>query len=76
LHVSILAGRQSRRGLVDELFQFGLEFRGVCAAGLQDLSDSRGVYDREQQMLDGHEFMARLASTGKRVVQTKFEFLT
>ncbi len=76
LHVPILAGRQSRRGLIDELLQLGLELCGVRAAGLQDLPDLGGIHDREQQMLDGHEFMPCLARTGKRIVQAKFEFLT
>ena len=34
------------------------------------------IDDREQQMLDGHEFMPRLARTGEGIVQAKFEFLT
>ncbi len=76
LHVTVLAGRQSRRGLVDELLQLGLELCGISAAGLQDLPDFGGIHDGEQQMLDGHEFMPRLARTGKRIIQAKFEFLT
>ncbi len=76
LHVAILAGRQPRRGLIDELLQFGLELGGIGAAGLQDLPDLGGIHDGEQQVLDGHEFMPRLARTGKRIVQAKFEFLT
>jgi hypothetical protein len=76
LHVPIFSGRQSRRGLIDELFEFGLEFCGVPTAGLQNFPDFGGIHDREQQMLDGHEFMPRLTRTGKRIVQAKFEFLT
>jgi hypothetical protein len=57
LHVALLAGRQARRRLVDELLQFGLQLGGIRAAGLQDLADLRRVDDREQQVLDGHEFM-------------------
>ncbi len=76
LHVAVLAGRQARRGLVDELLELGLELRGIGAAGLQDLADLGGIHDGEQQMLDGHEFVARLARAGKRIVQAKFEFLT
>ena len=76
LHIPIFAGRQPRCGLIYELLQFGLEFGGVCAAGLQDLPDFWGIHDREQQVLDGHEFMPRLTRTGERVIQAKFEFLT
>jgi hypothetical protein len=44
----------------------------------QDFKISRpwGIHDREQQMLDRHEFMARLARAGEGIVQAKFEFLT
>ena len=76
LHVAVLAGRQSRRGLVDELFQFGLEFAGVGTARLQDFPHFRGIQDREQQMLDGHEFVPCFTSTGKGIIQAKFQFLT
>ena len=76
LHVAVLAGRQPRRGLIDELLQFGLELGGVRAAGLQYFPDLGSIHDREQQMLDGHEFMPRLARAGKRIVQAKFQFLT
>jgi hypothetical protein len=76
LHVAVLAARQSRRRLVDELLELGLELGGVGTAGLQDLPDLRRIHDREQQMFHRHEFMARLARTGKCIVQTKFEFLT
>ena len=76
LHVAILARRQARRGLIDELLQLGLELGGVGAAGLQDLADLRGVDDGEQQMLHRHEFVARLARAGKGIVQAKLEFLT
>jgi hypothetical protein len=48
----------------------------VRTAGLQDLPDLRRIDDREQQMLDGHEFVPRLARAGKRIIQAKFEFLT
>jgi hypothetical protein len=58
------------------LFQFGLEFGRVGAAGLQDLPHLRGVHDREQQVLDGHEFMPCLPGAGERIIQAKFEFLT
>ena len=76
LHVPVLARRHARRGLVDKLFQFGLELGGICTTRLQDLPDFGRIHDREQQMLDGHEFMPRLARAGKRIVQTKFQFLT
>ena len=76
LHVPILPGRQPRRGLVDELLQFGLELAGIRTAGLQDLADLRRIHDRQQQMLDGHEFVACLARTGECVIQAEFEFLT
>ena len=76
LHVAVLAGRQTRRGLVDELLQFGLELGGVRTAGLQDLPDFGGIHDREQQVLHGHEFVPGVARAGERIIQTKFKFLT
>ena len=76
LHVPILARRQPRRGLVDELLQLRLELGGIRAARFQDLPDFRGVDDGEQQMLHRHEFVARLARAGEGIVQAKLEFLT
>ena len=76
LHVTVLARRQPRRRLVDELLELGLELGGVRPAGLQDLPDFRGIDDREQQVLHRHEFVARLARAGKGIVQAKLEFLT
>ncbi len=76
LHVTILARRQPRRGLVDELLELRLELGGIRPAGLQDLANLRGVHDREQQVLHRHEFMARLARAGESIVQAKLEFLT
>jgi hypothetical protein len=76
LHVPVLAGGQARRGLVDKLFEFGFELGGVRAARLQDFPHLGGIYDREQQVLHGHKFMPRLARTGKRIIQAKFQFLT
>ena len=37
----------------------------VGAAGTQDFPDLGGIHDREQQVLDRHEFMPRLARAGK-----------
>jgi hypothetical protein len=76
LHVAVLPGRQPGRGLLDELLEFGLELGSIRPAGLQDLPHFRGIDYREQQVLHGHEFVARLARRGKRIVQAKFEFLT
>ena len=76
LHVAVLAGRQPRRRLVDELLQFGLELRGVGTARLEDFPHLRGIDDGEQQVLDGHEFVPRLTRAGKGIIQAKFEFLT
>jgi hypothetical protein len=76
LHVAILAGGQPRRGLVDELFELGLELRGIGPAGLQDLAHLGGIHDGEQQVFHGHEFVARLPGPGKSIVQAKLEFLT
>ena len=71
LYVAVLAGGQPRRGLIYELLEFRFQFGGVRAAGFQDLPDLGCVHDGEQQMLHRHEFMPRLARTGKRIVQAK-----
>ena len=76
LHVPVLAGRQPRCGLVDELFEFGLQLGGIRTARFQDFPDFGGIHDGEQQVLDGHEFMPCFPRTGKRIIQAKFEFLT
>ena len=68
LNVAILPRRQSRGRLVYELLQFRLELRGIGTARLQDLPDLRGIHDREQQVLDRHEFMTRLARAGEGII--------
>ena len=53
-----------------------LELGEVRAAGSQHLAHLRGVEDREQQMLDRQEFVARLARLVKGIVEQNSSSLT
>ena len=67
-----------RRGVVWSMNCFSSVFSLVVSApqDLQDFAHLRRVDDGEQQVLDRHEFVPRLACAGERIVQAKFEFLT
>ena len=74
LHFAVVVVLEPRRGLVDEVLQVLAQPRDVGAAGPQDLAHLRRVHDGEQQVLDRHELVARLARRLERLVQTDFEF--
>ncbi len=64
------------RGVVaDEVRQRFAQIIDIHGAGAHHLRCRRVVQQREQQVLDGDEFMARLPSFDKRHVQTDFQFL-
>ena len=61
LGVAAVVGRQHRHGVVDDLAQAVGQLGLVGAAGLEH-GIGRGVVEQgQQQVLDGHELMARLA---------------
>ena len=74
LHFAVVVVLEPRRGLVDEVLQVLAQAGDVGAAGAQDLAHLGRVHDGEQQVLDRHEFVARLARRLERFVQTDFEF--
>ena len=74
LNLALVVLLQAGGGLLDELLEFLAEPRRVGAAGAQDLADLGGVDDGEQQVLDRHELVPRLARRLERLVQADFEF--
>ena len=57
----------------DELLELTAQTCEISAARLQGLDHRRGVEQREQQVLDGDEFVPLLARALEGVVQTVFE---
>ncbi len=74
LHLAIVVLLEARRRLVDEFLQLLAQARRIRAAGAQDLAHLRRVDDREQQVLDGHEFMALVPGPLEGLVQADLEF--
>ena len=74
LHLAVVVVLEPRRGLVDEVLQVLAQPRDVGAARAQDFPHLGRVHDGEQQVLDRHELVARLARRLERLVQTDFEF--
>jgi len=74
LHLTLVVLLEARRGLLDELGQLAAQARGIGAARAQDLAHFRRVDDREQQVLDGHEFVACLPCRLEGLVQAELEF--
>ena len=68
LDFAIFVVRQARRGAVEVVVERILEPVQVRAAGPQDFAHLRRVEDRDQQVLDREEFVARLARLGESVV--------
>ena len=76
LGVAIFVLRQQRRGFANEFDELASQRAEIRAAGAQDLGRSRVIQQCQQQMLDGHEFMALLASLLKGHIERDFEFFT
>ena len=74
LHFAIVVVLEARGRLVDEVLQLLAQARDVGAAGPQDLAHLGRVDDGEQQVLDRHELVARLARRLEGFVQADFEF--
>jgi hypothetical protein len=64
---------QTRSGAFDELLELTTQAREIGAARFQRLDHRRRIEQREQQMLDGNEFVPLFARSLERVVQTVFE---
>ncbi len=66
LHGVVLAWYRYPQQIVgrDVLLEVGAELIEVSAASLEDLAHRCGIEDREQKMLDGQEFMVRVARLG------------
>ena len=61
LRIALVGLRQHRHGFGNDRTQVAAEFLQVRAAGAQHLDRGRVLEQREQQVLDRHEFMALLA---------------
>ena len=68
-------GRQNRRVLGDELREQLAQVVDFRRAGFEHFGCRRIVEQREQQVLDGDEFMPLLTRLHERHVQADFEFL-
>ncbi len=68
-----VAGRDQRRGRLDELVQFLAQTIDVGADCLQHVDRDGVVEQRQQQMLDRHPLMPLRTSFFERQVQRDFE---
>jgi hypothetical protein len=75
LRVGIGVRREPGRVLADEIREDAAQLVQVHAAGLQHLRGRRIVQHREQQMLDGDEFVLLLPGLDKSHVEGNFQFL-
>ena len=74
LHFAVVIVLEPRRGLVDEVLQVLAQPHDVGAARAQDLAHLGRIDDGEQQVLDRHELVARLAGRLEGLVQADFKF--
>ena len=75
LHLTFLALLDTRRRLLDVLFQLLLQLAQIGAAGAQDLSDLGCVQDRKQQMLDRQILVTRFPRLVEGIVETVFKLV-
>jgi hypothetical protein len=75
LRVGLRILRQDRRVVGDEVLQALAQVLDIAGTSAQHLRGRRIVQQREQQVLDGDELVARLSGLDKRHVQTDFQFL-
>ncbi len=75
LGIRLRVGRQDRRVVGDEVLQALAQILDVAGAGAQHFGGRRVVEQRQQQVLDGDEFVPGLPSLDEGHVQTDFEFL-
>ena len=75
LGVRLRVRRQDRGVVRDEVLQVLAQILDVARAGAQHFGGRRIVEQREQQVLDGDEFVSRLPGFYKRHVQADFELL-
>ncbi len=75
LRVDLVAAADGRRVLLDEPAQALAQLVDVGCAGAQHLGGRGVVEQREQQVLDGDEFVPLLARLDERHVQADFQFL-
>ena len=76
LRVAVVLLVEVGRVLVDEVLQLAAQLVQVGAAGAQHLGRGGVVQQGEQQVLDGHEFVALLAGLFKGEVQRYFKLFT
>ena len=74
LHLALVVLLQAGGGLLDKLLELLSEPCGIGTAGTEDLADLGSVDDGEQQVLDRHELVPRLARRLERLIQADFEF--
>ena len=74
LHFTVVVVLQPGGRLIDEILQILAKTRDVGAACPENFAHLRRIDDRQQQVLDGHELMSRLAGRLERFVETDFEF--
>jgi hypothetical protein len=75
LRVRLRIGRQDRRVVGDEVLQALAQVLDVAGTRAQHFGRRRVVEERQQQVLDGDEFVPRLPGLHEGHVQTDFEFL-
>ena len=75
LRFALILRRKHRGVLVEIPLERPAQRVDVDAAGAQHLARFRVVDQREQQMLDGHEFMPLFAGAAKRGVESVFQLL-
>ena len=66
---------QDRRVVADENLQVALQFVQMSAAGPQHLCRRRIVQQGQQQVLDGHEFVAPIPRLAERKINREFQIL-
>ncbi len=74
LGIAVFVFRQQRGRFADEFDELTAQRVEVGAAGAQHLGCGRVVQQRQQQMLDGHEFVALFAGLLEGHVERDFEF--
>jgi len=73
LHLALFAQGEARGIGLHVLLQIRAQTLQIGTAALEDFAHLGSIEDREQQMLDRKEFMARAARLMKRLIKTKLQ---
>ena len=74
LDLAVVVGRHQWRRLVDEFDQLAAQLADVGLAGLENFVNLGNVQQRQQQVLDRHEFMTSILGVLEGFVEAEFEF--